>query len=66
MKLSEQQPSAEELKEFAQIRANMKAFLKQQSKNDLIKMIFEQLDLYIELRQELKALKAQKEEVKND
>lgn len=51
-----------EKKEFTQVRADMKAFLKQQNKNDLIKMIFEQLDLYVELRREFKALQEQKEQ----
>lgn len=59
MRLSEN--DQKEAAEFSQIRADMKAFLKQQSKNDLIKMIFEQLDLYVELRREFKALKEQKD-----
>jgi hypothetical protein len=58
MKLTDQ--DEKDLKEFAEIRANMKAFLKQQSKNELIKMIFEQLDLYIQLRREFKALQEPK------
>ncbi len=58
MKLSDQE--IDDAKEFAQISANMKAFLKQQSKNDLIRMVFELLDLYIQLRREFKALEEQK------
>ena len=64
MKLSEEKQLEADQKEFAQIRSNMRAYLKQQSKNDLIKLIFEQLDLYIELRKELKELKQSLEDRK--
>jgi hypothetical protein len=66
MKLSEEKQLEADQKEFAQIRSNMRAYLKQQSKNDLIKLIFEQLDLYIELRKELKELKQSLEDRKEE
>ncbi len=39
-----------EQQQAEQVYAEMKTYLKQQSKNDLIKMIFEQVRLYKELQ----------------
>ena len=39
-----------EQQQAEQVYAEMKTYLKQQSKNDLIKMIFEQIRLYKELQ----------------
>lgn len=52
MKSSKKLTKAEQLEaaKMAQIKADMKAHLKSLSKNDLIRHIFEQLDLYYDLR----------------
>lgn len=58
MKLSNEQEQIAAA-QWAQQRANMKAYLKSQSKNQLIQIVFEQLDLFIQERQKVKELTAQ-------
>lgn len=54
MKSSEQENKTAE--QWAQIKADMKAFLKTQSKNEIIRIVFSQLELYLEQREANKVL----------
>lgn len=45
--------------DLAEVRANMKAYLKTLSKNELVRTVFEQLDLYLMERHARKLLEAQ-------
>lgn len=60
--------NAEQKKQEGQIdelRRNMKTFLKQKSKNELINIVFQQVDLYNDQRQALKQLAEELEQLKN-
>lgn len=51
--------------QIEELRRDMKSFLKQKSKNELINIVFQQVDLYNDQRQALKQLAAELEELKN-
>jgi len=44
--------------QWAQMRANLKAYLKGLGKNQIIQVVFEQLDLYLVERDKVKQLEA--------
>lgn len=47
--------------QWSQMRANLKAYLKGLNKNQIIQVVFEQLDLYLVEREKVKQLMAQLE-----
>lgn len=67
-KASREMTSAEKKqqeRQFDEMRRNMKSFLKQKSKNELINIVFQQVDLYNDQRQALKQLAAELEQLRN-